>query len=633
MADDYSSDEDSEFSDSELEDYAEKAYLMLKSGNCRILNSDGTMRCPFCAGKKKQDYRYKDLLQHAVGRGSSTSRKAKEKANHLGFARFLQIDLGFPDDPSSAPPPPPSPSPAADLSGPSSNSGLVEQFVWPWAGVVVNFPMEENYTPLEQQFSEFNPVLVIVSPERDRESGKGEAVIYFNKDWRGFKDAMTFENHLKVKLLGKNEWRGKKDVNLTGIHGWIARDDDYNSGTLIAKILQTNGVLKTVADVAEQEAIENGMVVTGLAKKMEVRNKYLQELECRYIETSISLKNMMESKQKILQDYNEEMRNVQRKARENARKILMENDKLKLDLDAKKNEIEQRCKELNKYEVKSDGEKRNFDIEKEKTDRENTNLELATIEKVNADEKFRKLMEEHKREKEVALTRILQLERELDKKQELELEITQLKGKLKVMEHLQGEEDIDKKIEEIHRRLQEDKEGLEELHNALFMKERETNEELNEARKELIKGLTSLLKGPTLIGIKRMGELDIKPFESACKKKFPAEDASMQASEFCSRWDAEIRNLSWCPFKVIESDGETKKVIDENDPKLKSLWMEFGDDVLNTVKKALSEMNEYNPSNRYPVPELWNCKEGRKATMKEVIQYIVKKFKTRRARR
>lgn len=76
-----------------------------------------------------------------------------------------------------------------------------------------------------------------------------------------------------------------------------------------------------------------------------------------------------------------------------------------------------------------------------------------------------------------------------------------------------------------------------------------------------------------------------------------------------------------------------QEVIDENDSKLKSLWIDFGDDVYNAVKKALFELNEYNPSGRYPVAELWNCREDRKATMKEVIHYIVKQYKARKARR
>ncbi|XP_020577675.1 factor of DNA methylation 1-like [Phalaenopsis equestris] len=629
MADNLSSDEDSEFSESELDDYAEKAYLSFKDGNHRILNPDGTMRCPFCAGKKKQDYRYKDLLQHAIGRGSSTSRKAKEKANHLGFARFLQNDLALAAGIVNPSPPPL----AAEKASSSSNSSTDELFVWPWAGMLVNLPIEYECALLKEQFSEFNPVDLIVSPERYPESGKGEAVILFNSDWSGFKDAVAFENHFKAKRLGKKDWNEKKGLNLTGIHGWIARDDDFNSDRLLGKILQKHGELKTVEDVTEEEARENGMVVAVLAKKIEVRNKYLQELECKYSDTNMSLKNLMESNAKILQEYNEEMHNIQRKARENARRILIENDKLKIELDTKKKEIEQRCRELDKYVAKNDGEKRNIDMQKEKTALENSNLELATIEKERADEEVKKLLEEQKREKEVALARLLQLERELDQKQKLELEIAQLKGKLKVMEHLQGEEDIDKKIAEYHIKLEQDKEHLEELHNTLFVKEREANLELSEARAELIGGLSKLLKGPTLIGIKRMGDLDIKPFESACKKKFPAEEADIKASELCSSWDEQIRDPSWHPFKIIERDGVKEEIIDENDSKLKSLWIDFGDDVYNAVKQALFELNEYNPSGRYPVAELWNCKEDRKATMSEVIHYIVKQFRARRARR
>lgn len=57
------------------------------------------------------------------------------------------------------------------------------------------------------------------------------------------------------------------------------------------------------------------------------------------------------------------------------------------------------------------------------------------------------------------------------------------------MELLQGDEDIDVKIEEIHTKMEEDKEGLMQLYNTLLMKEHETNQELNEARGEVIQVL------------------------------------------------------------------------------------------------------------------------------------------------
>ncbi|PNX75509.1 XH/XS domain protein, partial [Trifolium pratense] len=69
------------------------------------------------------------------------------------------------------------------------------------------------------------------------------------------------------------------------------------------------------------------------------------------------------------------------------------------------------------------------------------------------------------------------------------------------------------------------------------------------------------------------------------------------------------------------------EILDEGDEKLKSLKEELGDEVHDAVATALKEMNEYNPSGRYTVPELWNFREGRKASLKEGVCHLMKQWK------
>lgn len=61
-----------------------------------------------------------------------------------------------------------------------------------------------------------------------------------------------------------------------------------------------------------------------------------------------------------------------------------------------------------------------------------------------------------------------------------------------------------------------------------------------------------------------------------------------------------------------------QEIINENDEKIKEL-KEKGYEIYTAVITALKELNDYNPSGRYVISELWNFKEGRKATLKEGI--------------
>ena len=95
------------------------------------------------------------------------------------------------------------------------------------------------------------------------------------------------------------------------------------------------------------------------------------------------------------------------------------------------------------------------------------------------------------KQKEELRKKIIQLEKQLEKKQALELEIEQMRGALKTMKHMDEDEDMDakKKMNEIKQNLEEKEQeyaDVEALNQALVVKERRNNDEVQEARKELV---------------------------------------------------------------------------------------------------------------------------------------------------
>lgn len=61
-----------------------------------------------------------------------------------------------------------------------------------------------------------------------------------------------------------------------------------------------------------------------------------------------------------------------------------------------------------------------------------------------------------------------------------------------------------------------------------------------------------------IIGVKRMGEIDSKPLEVACRSRFPPDAASVKAAEICSLWqDVYMKDPDWHPFKQVAVEGET----------------------------------------------------------------------------
>nr|QDC18031.1 factor of DNA methylation 4-like A [Hypericum perforatum] len=263
---------------------------------------------------------------------------------------------------------------------------------------------------------------------------------------------------------------------------------------------------------------------------------------------------------------------------------------------------------------------------------------------------------QEKKEKEQLQARILALERKLDEKQALELEIQRLKGSLEVMRHMgeDGDVTLRKKLEAIQDELEEVQGNYDDSEkcNQILMIQ---NDELQEVRKELIMCFSEF-KAHADIGIKRMGELDEKPFHDVAETKFSDENkANEWVATMHSTWEEHIRDQCWRPFKILyDEDGRWKAcfkflfmpeplkrfqfsyvvqdIIDEGDERLKGLKA-CGAEVYNAVTRALMEMNEYDPRGRNIVRELWNFKEDRKARLKEAMELLLERSKRLKRKR
>ncbi|RVX07784.1 Factor of DNA methylation 1 [Vitis vinifera] len=360
---DYSSDQESDISESEIVEYKEKPYEQLKTGKYKVKGTNGTLRCPFCAGKKKQDYRYKDLLQHASGVAKgSANRSAKQKVNHLALAKYLETDLASESDqaPRAVEPKPVTRAQEQD-----------DLFVWPWTGIITNIVTEQmNGNDLGdsaywlKKFSKHKP-LEVHTFWNDMDQ-TALAIVRFNNDWTGFMNATAFEKAFEADRHSRKEWNVQKQHPGSNIYGWVARADDYSSEGPVGEYLRNTGELKTISDIVERAKQDRNTIVANLANEIDLKNENLDELQYKYNKKSMSLSRMLEEKDKLHHAFYEETRKMQRLARDHVRRILEEQEKLNYELDSKRKELDSWCKELNKREALTEREKQKLDDEKKR---------------------------------------------------------------------------------------------------------------------------------------------------------------------------------------------------------------------------------------------------------------------------
>ncbi|KAI3772331.1 hypothetical protein L6452_03513 [Arctium lappa] len=609
---------DTSNSDSEFEGYKNKSYKELRNGLVNVRFSDNIVRCPYCRGSR--DYTYKDLLRHA-SRIARESRSAGlvEKARHMGLEEYLERELHAKTKCSE-------PTIENTVSRHKTSDELI---VWPWMAVVANIPTVEcngKYSgesgkKLKDEWMKqgYNPIKV--HPLWSWRGHSGQAVVEFGKEWDGFTHAMKFVKDFEIDKHGRKNWYDRTRQKDDKLYAWIAGEEDYNSNGLVAEHLRKNGDLKTLSAIEKEDSVKNSKLLLGLKTLIEEKSKRSEEIKIQIRRTDSHMDTVMEQREVMIENFNTDVKMMQEKANEQLKKITIEHEQSKLQLEDCERKLRAR-------EAKNESEKMKLDEEKKMN-------ELAILEQKKADERVLKLAEDQKREKEKLHHRIIELQKNLDDKQRLELEINQMKGAIEVRKHMTDEDvEAKKKLESLEEDLkdkEEELESLEELNQALIIKERLSNDELQEARKELIFGLK---ENPVRahIGVKRMGELDEKPFLAAAKKNGSVKGAE-NAIKLASLWEERLRDPSWHPFKITTINGDTKEILNEEDEQIASLKEECNENIYNAVVTALKELNEYNPSGRYPLPELWNNKDKRKATLKEGVEYLLKQWKTHKQRK
>lgn len=322
---DYTSEEDGDddLSDTDLNEYEEACYKELKNGDKVVKTSEETFSCPYCSNKRKRDYMYNEILQHAFGVGKSTSNKRskKEKANHLALAKYLENDLAAGsgslkpvcEDNSPKEDNRPIENNAPIEDNPPNDCDHEEKFVWPWTGIIVNIPTRQtddgryvggSGSKLRDELRSrgFNPKRVL--PLWNFRGHSGYAIVEFNKDWPGFYNAMSFERAYEADHHGRKEWLMNENQKL-GLYGWVARANDYNLTNIVGEHLRKSGDLKSITEIMEEEANKQDKLVSNLTNTIEAKNKHMSEIQMKCNETSSALNILIEEKDKLIHCHNE----------------------------------------------------------------------------------------------------------------------------------------------------------------------------------------------------------------------------------------------------------------------------------------------------------------------------------------
>lgn len=519
-----------------------------------------------------------------------------------------------------------------------------EKLVWPWMGVIVNIDNSKVINgkrvgpgngEIKDRFSRFHPKCVTTLWNYG--GHQGCAVVEFEKDMIGYGDAQDFERSFLECGRGKREW-DQKAVSLEGpgkeLYGWVANQQDYKGNDLIGNHLRDKGNLRTVAEVNEAWSRQQDQLLQNLDATIQDQHQKLQDstrqvfgLQSLVVQTEKARQEAEMQRIYMEQLHKQELLSVEQDAK---RTIRMREDEIKKErekLSAEFQNIKKRCKELERQEVHNDTEKMNK--EREMNENEKKMQLFFQIQELHKAQETKKLRLIKKQEGESSSLLLDQHRKQklLLNQHKLEQEIQNLEAileskKLEANENHQASSNV-RNLEEKLEELKVEKELLEDMNQKLTYKERELNDEVQNARKAAVKVLEKKVNLKH-IAVKKMGELDQAPWKTACKQKFKnsPDGWELHFATEVTAWETNLRDVHWHPFKVVQVGEEPELRINDKDEKLMTLKREYGEPVFASVVNALKELQDYNASGRYPIPVPWNYKENRKATLEEIIQFL-----------
>ncbi|CAI9288050.1 unnamed protein product [Lactuca saligna] len=333
----------------------------------------------------------------------------------------------------------------------------------------------------------------------------------------------------------------------------------------------------------------------------------------------------------VLPAHTSDLQRVDEKITAKCEKFLQDYKQRFLQTEALCEYLQQREFEIKKQEQKLLKDKRKLELKKRAR-------EVSSCKQlVNECYSSRKAAEGLKREIDMLHKRRAELEDKLKAEnfEVLQSEIMQLEMAIQVIEDDEREPiDLEEKLKNSQSKLiqkdeqlQELKEQLQELKdrvNTVCLAIQRKNDEMQDARQELIHGL-EMYPYCSYVGIKTMGVVDSMPFYFGCHlTKKTRKETKKNPTNLLVKCRKLVEDQNWHPFKV---GSDEKEIIDEENEEMVRLKAECSEEQYHAVVTALKERNEYEINGKHPVQELWNYKEKRKASLKEGIDCILEAWK------